>query len=153
MGETLMTVSTRFTFARFLALLALGLPLGFLAGYIAATSSGSLWAIAAAVAAVAVALWGCDRLANRAALRLGSTQLPWSLYAAITLSFWVGAAAILEIGALFAANDAGSASGRALVPAMMATGAVGVASAAATAIIAVVLIVWLLQSRPAQLSH
>lgn len=73
------------------------------------------------------------RLALAVAARLGSERLPWLLYAGVLACTVIIAAALLEVNALFAANDLGGSAPAGLTTLMLATGIVGTAAAIATA--------------------
>lgn len=129
-----MIALTRPAFAQLTASVVLGVPVGYLAGSMTTGTTGSIWAGALAIFGVVCVLWCANRLANRAAVRFGSSKLPWALWVAVTISFWVAIAALFEISAIFAANDFGDVSGP-TTALMLGTGAIGVMSALGTAVI------------------
>lgn len=91
------------------------------------------------VATVAI-LAGMALVAAAASRALGSGTLPWALFAALSTGLAVAVASVIEINLLFAANDSNGIAGP-LVPAMIATGVVGVAALAASIALTVALLV------------
>ncbi|MCI0155603.1 hypothetical protein KNO15_02695 [Leifsonia shinshuensis] len=130
-------LSPRSTLRRAAADAALVVPVGAILFVILApvTRDVLVGALLAAGAAVAVQAM-LHRGAVRAARRLGSARLPWSLWAATAIAAWVVVAGLASVAVHIGAADLGRDDSGLIVPAIIA-GAIGVAAAIAAVALAV----------------
>ncbi|MFZ4842174.1 hypothetical protein [Mycetocola saprophilus] len=134
----------------------LGVPSAFIAALILSQiGANTAIVIGGSLAAVVATLWALNRAANRVADLLGSSWIPWALWATVTASLWAGFTSLFEIGALFTANETGQTSGM-LVPMMVITGVWGTIAALGAIGMAITTVVQLTRvqaTRVTQIGH